>query len=832
MKSFKKVFVTSFLCLIFVFSAALFATFSNYGQVVAEEGTLEGAGTSENPYLISSVSNLELFRNEVNTGNPAYINGFFKLEKSLNLKDIESWIPIGNGNAFKGTFEGNGKTIDNINLKDGYSLGLFGNLENARISNLGISVNVVLSEENNEGVITPNSQKIVGGFAGIAVNSTIFASYSKFNFQASRITRMPESRALEFYTKIEGSELVEEDGQITYEYETYSYMGELTVGAVVGKAVGSTISNSYSVPSLIIYQDGTNTVSSFFGGIVGWAKGGTVENVYVAPTDALVSVISSKNGNLQAVDAKDAPIVVNTSKDASSAVTFGGIVGLATEGELTVQNTLFSSVLASLSKAKLTRGGIIGQISTNSSDWPRQVMYGKYLSIANAQANIMSFSSGVGNGAEVGYSLNSSVSATNAVPTQAMFFKSWAWNEFRPWSEDVWKVNTSIITSMGYYFPALQKFASFTITITGSKEVAYTISNTYLSGYYTLQLDGITGKSYQYTAGQEVRIIATFYNEAGNPLRDFKNYFKFTNWLFGKSSVAALNYDGESTSQDGYNVTLDPQNGRTTISFIASSQTEGNYDVNIKGNPVTVNVSFRNAETNAKQENIGRITKKIGNNVETFVEDFSFVVDEYLSKEAITLTADSSENLEYIFANNWTDGNLTSQKTINKTIIVELNNGEKSSSSRFYPTVVSTSSGLVASVVAYFSNNTFPLSVSIKGEGQIKLNSGEEISSISERIINGTTINLEAVPSEGMQFVGWFNGEEELSKETIYEFVLTEETLIEARFEKIPEEKGGLPWWGITLIVGIPVLAALITTIVIVKVKGNSRRGYRKNYKF
>lgn len=820
MKSFKKVFVTSFLCLIFVFSAALFATFSNYGQVVAEEGTLEGAGTSENPYLISSVSNLELFRNEVNTGNPAYINGFFKLEKSLNLKDIESWIPIGNGNAFKGTFEGNGKTIDNINLKDGNSLGLFGNLENARISNLGISVNVVLSEENNEGVITPNSQKIVGGFAGIAVNSTIFASYSKFNFQASRITRMPESRALEFYTKIEGSELVEEDGQITYEYETYSYMGELTVGAVVGKAVGSTISNSYSVPSLIIYQDGTNTVSSFFGGIVGWAKGGTVENVYVAPTDTLVSVISLKIGNLQAVDAKDAPIVINTSKDASSAVTFGGIVGLATEGELTVQNTLFSSVLASLSKAKLTRGGIIGQISTNSSDWPRQVMYGKYLSIANAQANIMSFSSGIGNGAEVGYSLNSSVSATNAVPTQTMF-KSWAWNEFRPWSEDVWK-DTSIITSMSYYFPALQKFASFTISITG------------LSGYYTLQLDGITENSYQYTAGQEVKIIATFYNEAGDPFRDFKNYFKFTNWLFGKSSVAALNYDGESTSQDGYNVTLDPQNGRTTISFIASSQTEGNYDVKIKGNPVTVNVSFRNDETKLKQENIGRITKKIGNNVETFVEDFSFVVGEFASKEAITLTADSSENLEYIFASNWEDGNSTNRKAINKTIIIELKspNGDNTQDSWFYPAVVSTSSGLVASVVAYFSNNTFPLSVSIKGEGQIKLNSGEEISSISERIINGTTINLEAVPSEGMQFVGWFNGEEELSKETIYEFVLTEETLIEARFEKIPEEKGGLPWWGITLIVGIPVLAALITTIVIVKVKGNSRRGYRKNYKF
>lgn len=830
MKSFKKVFVTSFLCLILVFSAALFATFSNYGMVHAEGETLQGMGTEENPYLISSVSDLELFRNEVNNGNSSYVNGFVKLEKSLNLKDIESWIPIGNINSFKGTFEGNGKTIDNINLKDGNSLGLFGNLENATISNLGVSVNVVVSEENNEGSITPNSQVNVGGFAAVVVNSKITASYSKFNFQASRITRMTESRALEFYKKIEGSENIDEDEQVTYEYETYSYMGELVVGAIVGKAVGSTISNSYSIPSLIVYQDGTNTVSSFFGGIVGWAKGGTIENVYVAPTDSLVSVISSKNGNLQAIDAKDAPIVINTSKDASSAVTFGGIVGLATEGELTVQNALFSSVIASLSRAKLIRGGIIGQISTNSSDWPRQVMYGKYLSIANAQANIMNFSSGIGNGSEVGYSLNSSVSAINAIPTQTVF-KSWAWNEFRPWSEEIWK-DTSIITSMGYYFPALQKFASFTISITGSKEVSYTISNTYLSGYYTLQLDGRTEKSYQYTAGQEVRIIATFYNEAGNPLRDFKNYFKFTSWLFGKSSVAALNYDGESTAQSGYFVTLDPDNGKTTISFIASSQTEGNYDVNIKGNPVMVNVSFRNAETNAKQENIGRITKKIGNNVETFVEDFSFVVDEYLSKEAITLTAEASENLEYIFANNWTDGNLTSQKTINKTIIVELNNAEKSSSSRFYPTVVSTSNGLVASIVAYFSNNTNPLSVSIKGEGQIKLNSGEEISSISERIINGTTINLEAVPSEGMQFVGWFNGEEELSKETIYEFVLTEETLIEARFEKIPEEKGGLPWWGITLIVGIPVIAGLVTTIVIVKVKGNSRKGYRKNYKF
>ncbi len=831
MRSLKKIFVSSILCLLLVFSAAFFSNAFNVESASAA-GDLEGSGTAQSPYLISSIQDLVYFQQQINGGNSTYLNANFRLERSLDLGEIESWTPIGTTNEFKGTFDGNGKTIDNVNLKDGTELGLFANVNGAKISNLGLSVNVVLTETVNEGVVTPNSQTVVGGIAAIAFNSEISASYVKFNFKASRISRMLESNAQEFYLKIEGSEQIEEDENTTYEYETYSYMGELYVGAIAGKSISSTIANSYSIPSIRIFQDGTNAVSSFFGGIVGWAKGGTIENVYVAPTDSLVSSISSKNGNLSAVDAKDAAIVINTSKDNSSNVVFGGVVGLATEGGLVVQNTLFSSVVASLSRNKLVRGGIVGKISTNSSDWPNQIMYGKFLSIANAQANIMTFSSGVGNGLEVGYSLNSSVSATNSIPTQQMF-KSWAWNEFRPWSEDVWK-DTSTITSMGFYFPALQKFASFTITVSGSKEVAFAPSNSYLSGYYTLELSGITEKTYQYVAGQEVKIIARFYSEAGNQLRDFKNYFKFTTWVFGNSTIANLNYDGESTAQSGYNVTLNPETGETTITFIASSQTEGTYDVGIVGRPVTVNVSFRNKETGAKQENIGVITKKLGNEIQTYYEDFSFVIDEYLNKQAVTLTADASESGEYIFSNEWKDGNNTSRINAFKGIVVELDNsklGEAQTGSKFYPTVISTSDGLVASVVAYFSNNTKLLSVSTKGEGKVKIGDSET-SSYSEKIINGTTITLEAVAGEGMQFVGWFSGEDELSKELIYEFELNSETTIEARFEEIKEEKGGLPWWAITLIVGVPVVAGIIVTIVIVKVKGNSRKGYRKNYKF
>lgn len=830
MKSFKKIFVSSILCLAMFFSAAVFASLFKIDGVSAEGG-LSGEGTAQNPYLISSTENLVYFQEQVNAGNSDFLSAYVRLEKSLDLDEIESWTPIGTNYAFKGTFDGNGKTIDNLNLKNGTELGLFANVDGATISNLGLSVNVVLTEEKVETVVTPNSQTVVGGIAAIAFNSQVKASYVKFNFQASRIERMIASAAQEFYAQIAGSEITNEDEQTTYEYETYAYMGEVIVGGLVGKSVSSTISNSYAIPVVKIFQDGTNSVSSFIGGIVGWAKGGTIENVYVAPTDALVSTISSKNGNLSAVDAKDAAFVINTSKDNSSSVVFGGIVGLATEGGLNIQNTLFSSIVASLSRNKLVRGGIVGKISTNEADWPNQIMYGKFLSIANAQANIMTFSSGVGNGADVAYSLNSSVSAINAIPTQQVF-KSWAWNEFRPWSEDIWK-DTSIITSMGYYFPALQKFASFTITLTGSKEVSYGPSNAYLSGYYTLEFDGIPGKSYQFVAGQEVKIVAKFYSESGNQLRNFNNYFKFTNWVMGNSQIATLNYDGESTAQSSYEVTLSPEAGTTTLSFVASSQTEGSYDVGIVGKPVKVNVSFRNNESGAKQENIGVITKKLGNDVQTYYEDFSFEIDEYLNKQAITLTADASESGEYIFSNKWVDQNSTSQSAVNKTIVIELDNGKlnEASGARFYPTVVSTSEGLVASVVAYFSNNTNSLSVSTKGDGKIKIGE-EEFDSYSEKVINGTSITLEAVAGEGMQFVGWFSGEEELSKETTYEFVLDSQTSIEARFEEIKEEEGGLPWWAITLIVGVPVVVGIVVIIIVVKVKGNSRKGYRKNYKF
>ncbi len=96
---------------------------------------------------IYTVKDLETFRDNVNNGR-TYEGKTVTLMENLNLEQVcsenlESWIPIGNEkNNFKGTFEGNNKTIDNIYIKsNNNSNGLFGAIS-GKIKNLSIKGNI------------------------------------------------------------------------------------------------------------------------------------------------------------------------------------------------------------------------------------------------------------------------------------------------------------------------------------------------------------------------------------------------------------------------------------------------------------------------------------------------------------------------------------------------------------------------------------------------------------------------------------------------------------------------------------------------------------------
>ena len=121
---------------------------------------ISGAGSADDPYLVSSVADLIEFASSVNEGT-SYSGKVVKLTKSLDLSET-LWTPIGNSsNKFEGIFDGNYHVIDglSVNSTDGYA-GFFGGCESATIKNLGIVNAKIVSSGCDVAVLVGNT---IGG---------------------------------------------------------------------------------------------------------------------------------------------------------------------------------------------------------------------------------------------------------------------------------------------------------------------------------------------------------------------------------------------------------------------------------------------------------------------------------------------------------------------------------------------------------------------------------------------------------------------------------------------------------------------------------------------
>ena len=117
----KKGFFAAFLCalIMVLLPAAVYA--------------MDGDGTVDNPYQISSADDLEEFRDRVNGENGKTRNSSACAELTANIvlnddvlnsdgslneekaSTFEEWTPIGTASAhYTGTFDGNGKTVSGI----------------------------------------------------------------------------------------------------------------------------------------------------------------------------------------------------------------------------------------------------------------------------------------------------------------------------------------------------------------------------------------------------------------------------------------------------------------------------------------------------------------------------------------------------------------------------------------------------------------------------------------------------------------------------------------------------------------------------------------------
>ena len=122
------------------------------------QANAEIGGTANNPYRIFTATQLENFRDIVNGANnqTADPDAHAKLMNDIDLKDVcgpeldaeTSWEPIGNSeeNAYTGTFDGNGNTIENLyinNTTNDYYQGLFGYVgTRGTVQNLSVSGSV------------------------------------------------------------------------------------------------------------------------------------------------------------------------------------------------------------------------------------------------------------------------------------------------------------------------------------------------------------------------------------------------------------------------------------------------------------------------------------------------------------------------------------------------------------------------------------------------------------------------------------------------------------------------------------------------------------------
>ena len=225
--------------------------------------TPSGSGTSGDPYLISSASNLAWISNRAENGQSTSI--YCKQTANIDLSAYE-WLPIGNGtNYFLGNYDGNGYTIKNmkINRISGINrryLGLFGFVagDTSVIQNVRIIGDTTI-------VTGSGSSWFVGSVAGYITGKAKILNCTNFNNVTSGNDNVGG-----IVGSARGTNTI--SGCINYGDVT----GSLWVGGIVGDTGSNvTISNCY-VNANVKATSNYNSYGGCCGGIVGSNTTGTL----------------------------------------------------------------------------------------------------------------------------------------------------------------------------------------------------------------------------------------------------------------------------------------------------------------------------------------------------------------------------------------------------------------------------------------------------------------------------------------------------------------------------------------------------------------------------
>lgn len=256
-----------------------------------------GDGTKTNPFIINTSSQLKAFAESVNE-DEHYEGKFIKLGSDISLAGI-NWVPVGGPGAygFRGTFDGNQKvikdmTIGSANLPEVYckSVGLFANLEAAKIKNLGIEKAVIYHKYMGDSI------SYAGLLAGYAIENAGNGSYIDFCY-------------------VKGGEIYSQSAK------------QNDSGGLLGTSNFGTIANCYTD---VVINAKSRDGYSYAGGLVGLPNRSAIVNNY-----ALGSITGAGNGTrvqIGGIAGMNAGVAVNNYASVSlfsgnTTVDIGGFAG-------------------------------------------------------------------------------------------------------------------------------------------------------------------------------------------------------------------------------------------------------------------------------------------------------------------------------------------------------------------------------------------------------------------------------------------------------------------------------------------------------------------------
>lgn len=359
-------------------------TITSYAEDIP---VMEGAGTTSDPYKITTLSQLQSINSIPDSLSKNYIL-MNDLDFSSSNYDSDgdnsngNWTAIGSyGNTFTGTFDGNGHTISgmNIYIQDSDNQGLFGYIEgnSAEIKNVGLiggsvsgrnSIGAIVGL-NNDGAITNcystgdvSSTKAgygyIGGIVGInGSNGKITDCYSKGDITGD----------LNNVGGIVGGN--NGNGEITNCYSTGEISATESGGFCIGGILGSNTTGSVII--INCYSAGSVSGCGGIGGILGGSNASaTITNCYSTGAISGTKIGSRAVGGI--VGLHKAGLISNcySTGDILGISDIGGITGV-NEGVVT---NCYQANWQKINNVLVSGGNIASNIDFINPDWYKTIL--------------------------------------------------------------------------------------------------------------------------------------------------------------------------------------------------------------------------------------------------------------------------------------------------------------------------------------------------------------------------------------------------------------------------------------------------------------------------